>query len=859
MKVVRQWMIKPFSSKTPVWRFALILPILGALSSCNPTEITGTNSRGNLVNNTDGSITNMAYVYTDSPYILAGPNFGPSNVDMGQFVDPFPLLITENNNLTSNCSMLFSSTTVNLSNCIRTLKSTTSTTQPLTRNADQTYIFDPNSPEFYQVNTMYHLSQGTKTFLNKLSFAYNVVRGTSNFIPKSIPYYLRSSNLFWFKAMSSPERKIFNSDFLTAYAQCELEGNASFSPAGPNLCFGSIKDFPGFFFVQDPTIIYHELGHAFVSILMNLRNGTNGVSHNPIRSNLGSYGYDEAGSINEGIADYISFVMNSREHIGEYALGRTAQQARPLSEASSMHIDGIDETPEGRLAYPQYVLYDPNFPDEPIEDVHYAGQIVTHYLVALTKNFKNTCNLTADSDGGHDRATSYVSLLLAETLSEVGDLNAVGLDNRLFPHAPDSSGFYFNNLDPISSFIWAHQNNQVSYRRFFQIFAKNIYKYISSGLCTGFSKNISEKLLDDYGLLLFKTYNNNGNSTKDKTKFYQNGNSSISPQTLVQVSENNRRKTVLVSKNLVELGARSNEFPNRVSFYLVDNASDMEGLLRDLLFKGFTVPQTDNNAGTEYNNNNIKVSPGEVVAVIPNLFNNSSTTIAGVQLLATDWDHVDVTNTTTGHFKPCVIDGETTVDQGGEEGRSCTTTETSYNRLIKSGNFFPDRGVAPVCMVQLEVGDSTRWVSQHEFRKKQGLALLDKDCLGYSTNNSADQDFAFNPHECLVRFLPGANDAFFSKINPQKTFYETILEGNSQNSSFNVGNAMIMEVNKWIPPGTKFRCRLRARFSNCSDCYIDPETNEVMNDGNDNDDYIDAAYNGHEPFKVINFDFDVND
>jgi hypothetical protein len=241
------------------------------------------------------------------------------------------------------------------------------------------------------------------------------------------------------------------------------------------------------------------------------------------------------------------------------------------------------------------------------------------------------------------------------------------------------------------------------------------------------------------------------------------------------------------------------------------------------------------------------------VAVIPNLYNSSNSVIAGIQLLATDWDHVHVTSIDTGHYKPCVVDSVTTSDQGGEEGLSCTSTETNYSRLLRnpSTGKFPSAGVAPVCLVQLEEGDSARWVSQHEFRKKQGLSLLDKDCLGYTGSTNSDQDFTFNPNECLVRFLPGANDAFFSKIDPQKTYYETISTPGTE-TELNTGNTMIMEVNKWIPPGTKFRCRLRARFSNCSDCYTDPTSVA-------NDDYIDAELNGDKPFKVINFDFDVND
>jgi hypothetical protein len=199
-----------------------------------------------------------------------------------------------------------------------------------------------------------------------------------------------------------------------------------------------------------------------------------------------------------------------------------------------------------------------------------------------------------------------------------------------------------------------------------------------------------------------------------------------------------------------------------------------------------------------------------------------------------------------------ITDTITTEEQGGEKNGTCTSTDTNFNRLLKntSTNSFPTSAAAPVCMVLSEEGETSKWVSQNEFRKKQGLSLLDKDCLGYTTTATSDQDFSFNPHECLVRFLPGANDAFYSKIDSQKTYYESVIK-ESDGGSFNIGNVLLMEVNKWIPPGTKFRCRLRARFSNCSDCYTDGT--------NSNDDFIDSEYNGQKPFKVINFDFEVND
>jgi hypothetical protein len=857
MKVVRQRKFKPE---------ILCLALLGIslfLSSCNPTEIKGKASSGSVVsNNSNGALDGKAYIYRDSPYILAGKNYSPNNPNMSNFIDRRgPELITLNTQLTSNCLMTFGgSIQAEISNCIHSLKNNENL-QDLPRKDDRTWIFAPGSPEFYQVNTLYHLDLGTKAFFKKLAFAYDRVNSLTQSVPRSIPPYLRESGMFWFKGVSNIDSKLFRNGYLNVFSQCQKDGNASFSPAGPELCFGSFSQFPGLNFAQDPSVIYHELGHAFVSIMMNLRNGT-GISAHALRSNLGSYGYDEAGSINEGIADYFSYIMNKRTHFGEWSLGKTVQQSRPLSEDDDMHIQGISTTSEGRLSYPQYLLYDPNHPESLFEDVHYAGQIAGHYFVALTTDLKNKCFPTSTADEAHDGATSYVLLLLVETLSELGDLNAKGIDNYWLG-APFASSIYFNNLDPVSSYLWAQHINQPTYRKLFQIFAKNINKFISSatiGLCPQFAKNDSEKLLDDYGLLLFRTYNDNGNSTSDRAINYTSAVSTVSTLAIpTPVSENNRRKSVLISKQLIDLAAKTDATPNAVAFYIIDDRANMENLLKDLLFKGYSVPLSTNVTSTDYNNANIKISPGEIVAVIPNLHNASNSVMAGVQLLGSDWDHVHIKDYTNGNFSPCVVDSATTLDQGGEAALTCLPAnghpDKTYRRLVSTTTppaapLYPSNAAAPACLVLLEEGESSKWVSQNEFRKKQGLALQDKDCLGYSSSGQVDADFSFNPHECLVRFVPGASDAFFSTIQPQKNYYDSVVK-DSESKEFNSGNLMMLEVNKWIPPGTKFRCRLRARFTNCSDCYTDGS--------NANDDFLDSDYNGYRPYKVINFDFDVND
>lgn len=866
MIVVRQWMTNSFKPTVALLRATLVLSLL-SLVACNPTEITSSGQRANSgVGSSD--LVNKAYIFRDSPAILKGSNYGP-DVSMKSVIDDStPEFITANSLLKGDCAFLFGTGDVTVPDCLQTYASKTASQQLIGRQADGSWVYPTNSSQFYQVNGQYHVQKGINTFFEKLQFAYDSLWSVTSpfyYRPKSTPKYLPNTGLFWFQAITPSNDNYFRNSFLSNYALCNLELNAQFNPAGPELCFGKWSAHPSFFFVQDPSIIYHELGHALVAVMMNFRNGITGSpspSYHALRSNLGGYGYDEAGSIGEGVADYYSYVMNGRTHIGEWALKKSVNGSRPMSEDDPAHITGIDVTPEGRLSYPQFLLYDPNDPNVPFEDVHYAGQIVSHYLVALTKSLKNECALPPTQEG-QDAATSYVMLVLAETLSELGDLRAVGVD--ALGGNPSLTSERFTNLDEFSSYLWSHVINPPTFRRFFQVFAKNINRYISgtNGFCYNmFTRDESEKLLDDYGLLLFKTYNDDGTSTKSKTVSYDEWgtvSAVATPRIPTAVHEDNRRKSVLISKELLSL-APTNTETDTATYYIIDDQANMANIVQNLLFKGFPMNPSTGVASVEYNNSNIRISPGEVVAVIPNLFNGSNSTMAGVQLLATDWDHVHITDTSgvNGNFKPCVVDDVTTTAQGGEGALTCATTMTSYKRHTKnSSGLFSTEAAAPVCLVQLEEGEVTRWVSQNEFRKKQGLSLQDKDCLNYGGTEHTT-DFTFNPHECLVRVLPAANEAFFSKIDPQKSYVETVRNGNPDHI-FGPGNAIIMEVNKWIPPGTKFRCRFRAKFSNCSDCYTDPK--DSNNDGipDSNDDYIDAEYNGAKPYKIINFEFDVND
>tara|TARA_B100000674_G_C37854488_1_gene921635 strand:- start:916 stop:1326 length:411 start_codon:yes stop_codon:yes gene_type:complete len=136
-------------------------------------------------------------------------------------------------------------------------------------------------------------------------------------------------------------------------------------------------------------------------------------------------------------------------------------------------------------------------------------------------------------------------------------------------------------------------------------------------------------------------------------------------------------------------------------------------------------------------------------------------------------------------------------------------------------------------------------VSQ-DFHRRSELGLEASQCLnppGYSGDD-------FNPNECLVRFLPGADQAVLGKINPQKSWAQTLTDNSEDGLTIQQNAVTLLEVNKRIRPGTTFNCRLRARFTNCSDCFEDPDSGE---------EYADYEMAGAKPFKVINFKFTVVD
>ena len=869
--------------------------------------------------------TNQALIYSDNPTILTGSTLYDRFPSIGKKLTVGS--ITSNNELSKTCSFSqstsssASSSATTTNNCLFVLNDDNGNTQPLAK-LDNSWNFPTHTDGFYQVNTYYHVSQIFERYLESLSFAHKKVHFESNMsIPPATKSNMIETATYWLS-------KNGGNSTLKVYSKCPLDKfNAFYSPSDHTVCLGHNPESPEFLMAQDPTVIYHEVGHALVKTMMNQRNTTSGIdpltfgahfSSHSFHSDLGSIGYDEAGAINEGIADYFSYYMNARTRVGEWALGKAQGNYRPLTEDDDAHFADVDTVSGQRLSYPQYLFYNPAN-DSPskaaeLEDVHNSGMIVTHYLVALTKAIKaaevaspSSCSVSGSTTfAKHKSATDQVFLVLNETLAELGDLTAKGSD--LFnPYSTiDSNQFqiFFSNLNDEESYLWAHVVNPPNFRKFFRIMAKNVLHHISSNLCTAFTKDDSEKLLDDYGLLLFRSYEDRGNGydlSGDFQIFYKDYEFKnvfagelllpIDPVAIgnTQVNEANRRNSVLVSKDFIDLDQEA-------IAYVFDGQAEIRDILQTLTFEGENVNTTPGLAGVEYNNDLVTISPGEVVGLSLNLFNSSNTPMGGVQVLANDWDHMKLntpndtiytdadpsndlpynyvnrfenvqgldSNVISGYaavHSPCIIDEFPLASEGGVkdtdntiEGNCSYKSKNNFSvdkTEIVAGDIYPKNEMdspQPICLVQYNDNNETKWVSQDFYRNFGMSKLEDNDCLNNPSMSGSD----FNPNECLVRFLPGASQAVFSRIDAQRTWPESIQgDDNSVALDFSSSNVTLMEVNKNLSPGTKFNCRFRVRFSNCSDCF------DEFSSLNKWDDLADFEYTGEKPFKVINFQFEV--
>ncbi len=648
------------------------------------------------------------------------------------------------------------------------------------------WSYNAYSPEFLQVNTFYHLNKEMDLFFANLTRSYErAYLGTAHFYDSALPRSVQSN-------LDPNQFSLLTSPFIIN-ANCDEADAAYFDHTTQSVCLGYFTGLPSVKWAQDSTVIYHETGHFYQKLLLNLRNSIIGT-----KVDMGTLAYDEAGAIGEGLSDYYSYYVNGRTHFAEWAAGRFLQSSRPMSERDALHVPSLSTDPDQRLSYPQYIDYNPNDPTVPVEDVHYSGMVISHYLVALTEDLVDKCAFSKRD------ASDYVVHLISETLAEHGDLTSKGTEF--------SATNTKINLNATYSADWFKVVNPITYRSFMQTMAKNLKNNLASPLlnrCNGgvYSTDQIESLIDQYGLLLFRTYNENRNDSVPGT---------ATANTLV--NSINRKKSVLVSKNLLTFDPAT----NASSAYIIDNRDQ----IRNTIAAGhFQLSSTQNRTDLDFNNNNGRMSPGEVVAVAINLYNNSNTPMGGVQILANDWNHADATG------KPCRFPTTMSNDQWpliSEGGVPCTTTAAST-----ATDF------APVCFMQSNSNNATTWVSQQEFK----------------TNMALDKSFCLDPNkpnECYIRAVKGADQSVYSKLNSKSTWGQTLANPTTGAAPvLGGGNIILFEVSKQIPPGTIVDCRLRVRFTNCEDCYHDPDRS--------NYDFTDTDYNGPKPFKVIHLQIPIID
>lgn len=759
------------------------------LSSCVPSAKNSLRSRdtsGVVSGNTKVGI-GQGKVLSDNPIILS------KNVNLSDSYDLNRLVSTVN--ITNEAFLKGNTSCSGLDYCFE-VRENKDSVSPLQTTSGK-WGFDVNSAEFLQVNTFYHMSKITDSFYSNLSksfsrafdlFSFPIAPTYDTALP---PDLMPTANVFLGSATP-----------LVAYSSCDVADNAYFERSSNTLCFGYISGHNARW-AQDSSVIYHEAGHFFQKQQLNFRNY--GI---PEKVDMGNGDYDEAGSIGEGLSDFYSYFINGRTHFAEWGAGRFLSSSRPITEADTLHVTGISSDPDQRLSYPQYIGYDPNRPGIPVEDIHFSGMIISHYLVALTEDIQSKCSMTKRD------ASDLVVHLINETLAELGDLTAKATEKNL-------TGRSKVNLNAALSAEWFSKVNPINFRSFSQTMAKNLLNNLGDSTlnrCAGgiYSTDQIEALIDQYGLLLFRTYNENRNLSVP-------GSVNNTPVNAV-----NRKKTVLISKNLLILDPST----NASSAYVIDNRTQIKDGVTALQASGqikSLSSQTPSDLG--FNNNNGKVSPGEVVALAVNLYNNSNSTMGGVQVLANDWDHADSTG------KPCQFPATMSNDQWpltSEGGIAAVTTPTPNPCAT-----ITETDYAPICYFQSNEANATKWVSQVDFKTK--MALDGSSCLDPG-----------NEKECFIRAIKGADQAYFSKINPKSTWGQTLADpatGTAPKLDF--GNVILFEVSKHIPPGTIVDCRLRLRFTNCDDCYHDSTRS--------NYDYTDTDYNGPRPYKIIHLQIPITD
>ena len=269
----------------------------------------------------------------DSPLVLSGYANIDQNVDLNNYKSTEGLFITNGSLLEYDCIMSQGSVNYTISDCFKIYDSEINLT-PLTPT-DGKWDFDAGSNAFTQVHTFYHSKLATSKMIEAFNYIFTKVSAfvtlenftslsaldySLGYYQSSIPSTLITSKNFWYDPSTGSGKT------LDIYSRCKPFDNAFFDSSDFEICLGESVERPGLKIAHDPTVIYHEFGHLFVHTAMNIRNMAFDKTYPTSafigrRSELGNLFYDEAGAINEGIADYFSFAINGRPHVFQWAFG----------------------------------------------------------------------------------------------------------------------------------------------------------------------------------------------------------------------------------------------------------------------------------------------------------------------------------------------------------------------------------------------------------------------------------------------------------------------------------------------------------------------------------------------------------
>ena len=493
-------------------------------------------------------------------------------------------------------------------------------------------------------------------------------------------------------------------------------------------------------------------GHLFSTTLFNQRNMASLTLAPDRRVSFGGNGYSEVDLLAEGISDWFAHNQTGRTQVFPWA-GGISQSNRPVTESDVLHQHnnfGLAPDAENRLHYPDFINYYHYDPlDYQAEDVQQAGMIISHFLVALGEKIAATCEVNSA------RSKELVFYLLQETLNELGDLSTTGSD----ANAPGTI-----NMTPQSSDTWVHLYTAPNPRLFAQKLAKHFRRVIDGkAACNGivFGQDILEELIDSYGLLLFRTYNENASCHRDTTPANAIPDCREGDNTAVITA--NRRKSILLPKTVLQLDQREGSSLDGV--WVFDHQRQIKERLNALKATGQVLAQDLGRidaVAPDNNNNNNRISPGEVIGIALNLYNDSDLPMGGVQTLANNWDHVKEQNS---EVKMCntFADGFPALAQGGAGSDTLPLSEGDCGYITReNGQKITERQeiIAPICFILYHDTTETRWISQREYMAKIG-------------GNVADCLLREEPLACYFRAIPGADQAWYSKLDPRSNWVDT--------------------------------------------------------------------------------------